>query len=122
MGGVSLWVVPHGYNVLMNSYKMDHIPHVTILNNLGYPRPTDDVGKEYEITVQGDLQSLYGTETVGVYCDVNVSHTISAPYMVLWYYGKRDVRSMPRLGPTMKGIMCLADCTSPNPTDWKIII
>ena len=79
MGGVSLWVVPHGYNVLMNSYKMDHIPHVTILNNLGYPRPTDDVGKEYEITVQGDLQPLYGTETVGVYCDVNVSHTIPRP-------------------------------------------
>jgi len=120
MGGFSLWVVPHGYNILMDTYKMDHIPHVTIAHNLGYPLPTQNVGKEYDITIKGDIQSLYGTKSVGVYCDVNIPTKLS-PHMILWYYGPTGA-TVPPLDKTMKGILCVADCAHPHPSEWEINI
>ena len=120
MGGFSLWVVPHGYNILMNTYKMDHIPHVTVVQNIGYPLPTKDVGKECDIAIKGDIQPLYGTKSVGVYCDVNIPTELST-HMVVWYSGATGAR-VPPMDKTMKGILCVADCSRPHPSGWKIII
>jgi len=123
MNGFSLWVVPHGYNIMMSTYKMEHIPHVTLVQNLPYPWPRD-VGRECTITTNGDMDTLCGTDNMGVYCtvdDVPITRSVP-PHMVIWYQGNPGVSPVPPLAHTIIGILCVADCRHRHPSYWEIVI
>lgn len=127
--GYSVWAVPHNHEEIRSTYRMKHIPHVTLKTNLEkeeriYTNSTCRI-KFYKQFVWFP-PTMYKNNPLkgsGFYCDVygvpfKMNH---APHMTVWYDydGPWDIFDTCPI-ETLATIYSV-DTRSPKPEDWKIL-
>jgi len=115
MSRYSWWIVPQNYPKIMRDFDIFHIPHITIKNNMSYPRPHRSIGMEIPLKYGKVFKGLHGW---GVEC-----HAMGwGKYtMTIEYYSHSDGTGIPAYEWPSIGIFCCADKTSNRPRDWRVI-
>ena len=126
--GLSLWVVPKYYKQIKETYKMKHIPHITLQTNLTEPSMSVDLGKHVDVTFNRgmvkfpkmhDPNPLMGS---GFYCNVKGISEIPdfRQHMTVWYNYDGCHYEFREPPPHQPGKVVRADTTSDDPSEWHI--
>ena len=127
--GYSIWAVPHNHAEIRSKYKMKHIPHVTLKNNLEKEERTYmnlqcriECCKQF-VWFPPMYKNEHSLKSSGFYCNIygtpfKMEHT---PHMTVWYNYEGPWDVFDDCPESSMATIYSVDTRSSNPEEWKIL-
>jgi hypothetical protein len=120
--GYSIWLIPNNWKEVKLSYNMNHIPHITVANNLQFIDSVVLNKNDYTVENFSNVQQfpqMYLNDPLsasGFYCEIKGISTIHKPHLSLVYN-----KYITEIYAPPEKLMCklyVADTRSINPSEW----